>query len=96
MPKDLLVALPVPGTVRGMTTGMLGHPCPGSVAGLQMGSNVSDEAWAVQDDLVMPINMGSSDLSGLSRPARDIENGDIQPVWALARDDIAAVMSQRG
>src|SRR5271157_1215251 len=59
MPKDLLVALPVPGTVRGMTTGMLGHPCPGSVAGLQMGSNVSDEAWAVQDDLVMPINMGA-------------------------------------
>ena len=69
----------VPGTVRGMTTGMLGHPCPGSIAGLQMGSKVSDEAWAVQDGLVMPVNMGSSDFSGLSMSARDIENGDIQP-----------------
>ena len=29
--------------------------------------------------LVMPVNMGSSDFSGLSRPARDVENGDIQP-----------------
>ena len=69
----------VPGTVRGMTTGMLGHPCPGSIAGLQMGSKVSDEAWAVQDGLVLPVNMGSSDFSGLSRSARDVENGDIQP-----------------
>ena len=44
-----------------------------------MGSKVSDEAWAVQDGLEMPVNMGSSDFSGLSMPARDIENGDIQP-----------------
>jgi len=61
-----------------MTTGMLGHPCPGSVAGLQMGSNVPDKAWTVQDGLVMPTSMRSLDFSGLLRPARDAKNGDMQ------------------
>ena len=51
-----------------------------------MGSKVSDEAWAVQDGLVMPVNMGSSDFSGLSMSARDVENGDIQPYpWTVSK-----------
>ena len=47
--------------------------------GLEVGSNVSDEAWDVQDGLGMPISVGFSDFSGVTTPARDIVNGDIQP-----------------
>jgi hypothetical protein len=43
-----------------------------------VGSNVSDEAWAVQDGLGIPVSVGFSKFSGVPPPVSDVERGDIQ------------------